>query len=586
MDKDNEIHNSIRQPIVTVAGHVDHGKTSLLDSIRSSSVADDEAGAITQKISFTSFSYEKLKVACPLIDKKGLKLEIPGFLFIDTPGHAAFNNLRKRGGSLADLAIVVVDINEGIKPQTAEVIQILKQNKTPFIVALNKIDRINGWKKVGDELEQSLEMQPSHVRQDFDEKYYTLVSAFQNYGFDPELYYKISDFSKQLVFVPCSAKTKEGIPEILMMLCGLSQRFLKQNLYLGKEAKGVVLEIKKEKNINYIESILYDGVLKVGDEIAIASFDNTYTTKVKAIHKILPLSFKFASESQVSAAAGIRIQICDKIDILPGMPFMTFENIDDAKKEFKKEISGNIELDKKGIIIKADSLGSLEAMLVLLREANIKVVKAGIGNINKVDILSAKANINIDELDAVVLGFNVEIDEETKMLARDITQVKIMTEKVIYKLIENFSLYREEKTKEIEKERMMELAKVAKVEILPQYVFRNSNPAIFGVRILAGKLSSNMEVIDSNDEVIGRIKNIQSEGKSVQEASEGMEVAISIPGLSFDRHLKDVKFLFSQISEKQFKKFRDNKDLLTSNEISALQEIRQIKQNKNNEWGG
>src|SRR5271169_2023499 len=140
------METKIRQPIITVCGHVDHGKTSLLDKIRQSSIQKTEAGGITQKISFTLYPIDMLKKAFPLIDKTGITLDIPGFLFIDTPGHAAFTNLRKRGGSLADLAILVIDINEGIKPQTAEVIQILKLNKTPFIIALNKIDNISGWR--------------------------------------------------------------------------------------------------------------------------------------------------------------------------------------------------------------------------------------------------------------------------------------------------------------------------------------------------------------------------------------------------------------------------------------------------------
>ncbi|MEK6891162.1 MAG: translation initiation factor IF-2 [Nanoarchaeota archaeon] len=576
----------IRQPIVTVAGHVDHGKTSLLDAIRSSSVAEGEAGAITQKISFTAFTAEKLKIACPLIEKKGLQLDIPGFLFIDTPGHAAFNNLRKRGGSLADLAILVIDINEGIKPQTAEVIQILKQNKTPFIIALNKIDKINGWSKIGNEMSESVERQSTHVRQVFDERLYTLIASLQNYGLDPELYYKISDFTKQIAMVPCSARTREGIPEILMMLCGLSQRFLKKQLILGDKAKGVVLEIKKDKNLNYIESILYDGTLRVGDEIAIATFEKPILTKVKAIHVIQPLSFKFKAEERASAASGIRLQLSDRVDILPGMPFMTFDKLGDAEKEFKKEVAGNIELDKKGIIIKADSLGSLEAMLVLLRDVNIKIVKAGIGEINKIDILSAKANLSIDELDAVVLGFNVGLDEEAKELVKELGNIKVLKEEVIYKLIENFQKFRDEKNKEIEKARLMELSRVCKLEVLHQHVFRNSNPAIFGVRIVSGNIISGMEVIDGKNETIGRIKNIQSDGKSVEEAKEGMEVAISISGLSFDRHLKDTKYLYSQISEKQFKKFKDNRDLLSSGEISALQEIKQIKQLRDGSWGG
>jgi len=573
--------DKIRQPILTIAGHVDHGKTSLLDSLRRSSIADKEAGNITQKISFTDFPAQNIKKSCPLIEKYNLAMEIPGFLFIDTPGHAAFNNLRKRGGSLADLAILVIDINEGIKPQTAEVIQILKANKTPFIVALNKLDKIHGWHTFEGEFKDNYLKQAQNVRNDFDERFYTIVGALHQYGFEADLYNKIKDFSKNLAVVPCSAKSGEGIPEIVMMLCGLSQRFLKERLKLGEIAKGVVLEIKKEKTMSYLETILYDGVLKVGDEIAIASFGEPLITKVKAIQVIEPLSFKFKVCDNVKAAAGIRMQIADKLDVLPGMPFMSYVNMEVVKENFKKAVGEAIKTDKNGIIVKADSLGSLEAMIVLLRQTNVNILKVGIGNINKGDLLAAKANLDINPVDAVVLGFNVKIDEETNVPKN----VKIITNEVVYKIIENLSEFREEKSKEIEKERLMQLSRVCKLEILHQYVFRNTSPAIFGVKLSGGKLISGQELISDSGEVIGRVKKIQSENKGVEEANEGMEVAISIPGINFERKLKEQKFLYSNISFKQFKLFRENKDLLSSNEISVLQDIKKIKQLKDESWG-
>src|SRR3989344_4537124 len=373
-----ETKSKIRQQIVTIAGHVDHGKTSILDAIRGSSVVQAEAGGITQKISFTSFPSEALRKACPLIKKYDLNLEIPGFLFIDTPGHAAFTSLRKRGGSLSDLAVLVIDINEGIKPQTAEVLQIMKHNKTPFIIALNKIDKIRGWSRIEEEVKNNIERQPVHAKQEFDEKFYTIVGALNSYGFDSELFYRINDFTKKVALVPCSAKTKEGLAEILMVLCGLSQRFLKERITLGKTAKGIILEMKKEKNMNLIEAILYDGTLSVNDEIAIASFEKPILTKVKAIHEILPLSFKFKSVNCSSAASGIRMQISSKEGVLPGMPFMTYTNETEIAESFK-QLGDSIKPDKKGIIIKADSLGSLEAIILMLKEHNIKFVKAGIG---------------------------------------------------------------------------------------------------------------------------------------------------------------------------------------------------------------
>ena len=325
---------NIRQPIITVCGHVDHGKTSILDSIRKTVVAEGEAGHITQKISFTSYPIEQLKKSCALIESSGIKLNLPGFLFIDTPGHAAFTNLRKRGGSLADLAVLVIDINEGIKPQTAEVIKILKHNKTPFVIALNKIDNISGWRPPSAEvipvgrppqnttgshvekimtLQKNIDSQPQNIKQIFEEKYMTLVGALNSYDFDAELFYNIDDFTKKIALVPCSAKTKQGIPELIMMLCGLSQKYLGNRLALGKEAKGVILEIKKEKSINYIEAILYDGELSKKDEIAIASFEEEpVITKIRILEEIEPLSSKIKPKTNFHASTGLRIHLVSK----------------------------------------------------------------------------------------------------------------------------------------------------------------------------------------------------------------------------------------------------------------------------------
>src|SRR3989338_7866917 len=288
MTPDNKTQQ-IRQPIVTVAGHVDSGKTSILDCFRDSCIQESEAGGITQKISFTKFPLSQIKNTCPLIEKQKIKLDIPGFLFIDTPGHAAFTNLRKRGGSLADLAILVVNIKEGIKPQTAEVIQILKAYKTPFLIALNKIDSISGLKNQKEKsLKESINSQAINVSQEFQEALLTFQGALSENGFESELYHEITDFTKKIAIVPCSAKTHEGIPELLLVLCGLSQKFLKENLTLHEDAKGIILKIKKESSLENIESILYDGTLKVNDEIVIASFNDVIITKIKAIEEILP----------------------------------------------------------------------------------------------------------------------------------------------------------------------------------------------------------------------------------------------------------------------------------------------------------
>jgi len=566
---------------------VDHGKTSILDCFRGTCVQEGEAGGITQKISFTLYPIEQLKKSCPLIEKSGIKLDIPGFLFIDTPGHAAFTNLRKRGGSLADLAVLVIDINEGIKPQTAEVIKILKHNKTPFLIALNKIDNISGWRfseKIEKGLKENIGAQAQNVKQIFDERYMTLIGSLNSHGFDADLFFNIQDFTKKIALIPCSAKTKEGIPELIMMLCGLSQKYLTNKLELNQDAKGIILEIKKEKSTPYAEAILYDGELSKKDSIAIAKFEGEpLITKIRILEEIQPLCARFQPKEKVQASTGLRMQFVEKTEILPGMPFEIYKNnLKELKEKFSKEISENIKIEKQGIIAKADSLGSLEALLTLLQENKIPVVKAGIGNINKTDIISAKANLEINELDAVIIGFNTSVEEDANAIKGNI---KIISEEVIYKLIENLVEFREEKRKEIEKKRLMELATICKAEILHQYIFRNSNPAIFGVKVLGGKLRSGLNLNNEQGEKIGRLKNIQSENKSIEEATENMEVAISIPGVNFERQLKETKFLYSEISESQFRKFKKNKDLLSESEKKILSEIAEIRRQKNNEWG-
>jgi len=558
--------------------------TTILDSIRNTGIAEGEAGGITQKISFTLFPADKVMFRCPLLNKHGIKLDIPGFLYIDTPGHAAFTNLRKRGGSLADLAILVIDINEGIKPQTAEVIEILKHNKTPFIIALNKIDNISGWQNLSEDLKESIDNQAENVKQDFLEKLYRLQGSLHSHGFNAVPYWEVKDFSTKLALVPCSGKTGEGIPELLMMMCGLSQKFLKGRLSLGKQAKGVILEVKKEKSINYIEAILYDGKLKRDDEIAIASFDKVIKSKIRILENVVPLSSKFEPAMEVLAATGIRMQLTTSEKVLSGMPFQTFKSESEIQ-DLSKEVSKEIELDKEGIIVKADSLGSLEALILLLKQENIKINKAGIGPITKTDFISAQTNLETTPLNAIIAGFNVQEDQEVLELSKQNEKIKILKDDVIYKLIENLQEFREQKQNEIKREKLMKLATICKLKILPEHVFHNSNPAIFGVAVEGGTLKRKIALIDNDGKDVAKVKATQVDGKPVEETKKGQEVALSLPGISFDRRLKDTSFLFSNIGEAQFREFKANKDLLSQEEIQILQEIAEIKRREKVTWG-
>jgi len=577
---------NIRQPIVTVAGHVDHGKTSILDKIRGTLIQEGEAGGITQKISFTTLPKEEIqKRAKTTLDKFKIPLEIPGLLFIDTPGHAAFTNIRKRGGSLADIAVLVIDINDGIKPQTAEVLQILKANKTPFVIALNKIDNISGWQTSKSLLSlEAIENQPTNIKLNFEEKFYTIIGSLHSHGITADMYSKIEDFTKAVAIIPCSAKTGEGISEIISMITALSQKFLNDRIQTKELGKGVVLEVKKDKSMNFLECILYDGKLSTSDEIMIASFEKPIQTKIRNIQEAKPLNKGYQSKQEIKAATGIKLQITSKEEILPGMPFqvITKENtIEKITNEFTKEISEEITCDKTGIIIKADSLGSLEALLVLLKETNISILKAGIGPISKKDVYLCNTIEN--EEDKIILGFNVEVAEEIENL-EEYSKVKVLTSEVVYKLIENLEKYKNEKIQEIEKKKLKELPTICKLTVL-DFCFRNTSPAVFGVKIEAGTLKSRERFINRDNKKIGQVKEIQHEKKSVNKIESGKEVAISMPGVNFERQITIGESLYTNLAESEFRKFKKHKNLLSSEEKSILQEVAQIKRRENSTWG-
>jgi len=577
----------IRQPIVTVAGHVDHGKTTILDSIRGTCVAEKEPGKITQKISFTSVPSEIINKNCKsLLEKFKIELEIPGFLFIDTPGHAAFTNLRKRGGSLADLAILVIDINEGIMEQTKESIEVLKASKVPFIIALNKIDAITGWSKKSDSLQESIEKQTDFTKNDFEKKLYRIIHTLNSLGFDSDLFYRVSDFTKQITLIPCSGKTCEGIPELVVMLAGLAQKFLKGKLVLGKEGKGTILEVKKEKGIINIEAILYDGTLTKKDIIVISTLSKAVETKIRALFKALPLGKGFEPVEEVSASAGIRLNLPVTEEIIPGMPFIATketkeEKINELKESLQKELKQVLKLDKEGIIVKAESLGSLEALLFLLRKEGIRIKKAEIGNIKRQDIAMAITNLETNPLETVIVGFNVTLEPDLVVDER----IKIIESDIIYKIVEDLEKWRNEKEIELERQKLADLTMPCKIVVMRNCCFRQSKPAVFGIRVEGGILKSGLILMNEEGKEIDKIKSMQSEAKSVEKAERGKELAISLPKVTFGRQVKENQILYSAINEDEFRKLKENKKYLSQEEIKILQEIANIKRKEKPTWG-
>ncbi|MFH1014270.1 MAG: translation initiation factor IF-2 [Thermoplasmatota archaeon] len=579
----------IRQPIVSVLGHVDHGKTSLLDFIRGSTVVARESGAITQHIGATEVPLDALKTICGHL-LKGKNFTLPGLLFIDTPGHHAFTTLRTRGGSLADIAILVVDITEGFKPQTFESVSILKQYKTPFIIAANKIDRISGWEKNNDLGKKRIESQHIQTKKLFDQHLYEIIGTLYDQGFQADLYYQINDFRKTLGIVPISSKTGEGIPELLMTLVGLAQRFLEEKLHIEKgAAKGTVLEVKEEVGLGTtIDTIIYNGVLKSSDMIAVGTKGEPVITTIKALLKPKPLDEirdpreRFDSVKEVHAACGIKISCPNLVDVVPGAPLRACnEQKDEIIEEIRKQTTVKFDLDEKGIIIKADTIGSLEALIKESREKGIEIRKVDIGNVSKRDITDADATHDV--LNKVIFAFNVKILPEAQEELEK-TKVTIFKHDVIYTIMEQYDEWYHQAKERLEQARRQEFVHPGMIKLIPEYVFRISHPAIVGVRVLSGRIHQDIKLLRDDGTVIGRIKGIQSQNQSVIEAKQGEEVAISIEGVTIGRQVKAGDVLFTDVPEADAKKLRDM-NILNVDERDILEKIIEIKRKTEKFWG-
>ena len=582
----------IRSPVCTVVGHVDHGKSSLLDYIRHSHIVKDEAGAITQAIGASLIPLDTIKKVCgPLLDSLKIKFTIPGLLFIDTPGHAAFTNLRKRGGSLADIAILVVDINEGFKPQTEEAVEILKHKKTPFIVVANKIDLLPGWNSTKDNILKSISNQGQDVQKRLDIKLYEILGKLHEFGFASERFDRVLDYTKEIAIIPVSSKTGEGIPELLMVLTGLAQKYLEGRLEcdINRPAKGTVLEVKEGKGLGVaIDVIIYDGTLKKDDVIVIGGIKKPVVTKVRALFEPMPLSeirdkkARFKQVSSVCAARCLRISAPEIENVVAGMPLMSSskDSLEKTKQEIQKLVSEVIiETDIQGIILKADSLGSLEALIKIFREKNIKIRRASIGNISKKDITEAESNYENDPLKAVVIGFNVSLNDDAKS-----EKVKVFTADIIYKLIENFEKWVDGETKRLEAADIEILVRPCKIKVMPGYVFRQNNPAVVGVEVLEGKIKTNIKLMKDIISLT-TIKSIQSEKKNVSEAEKGKQVAISLDKVTIGRQISEGDILYSVIPENDFRKLKELKKYLAPGEIVILKEIVEMMRKDNELWG-
>jgi len=579
-------------------GHVDTGKTSLLDKIRGSAVQLREAGGLTQQIGASFFPLETLvAITQQLIEGFKADIKIPGLLVIDTPGHEAFANLRRRGGSVADVAILVVDVMHGFENQTYESLEILKARKTPFIVAANKIDRIDGWRSDPEAtFMASYGKQVPLVKEDLDNRLYMMMGTLSREGFRSERFDRVRDFTRDIAIVPVSAKTGEGLGELLAVLIGLTQQYMTDKLQVTADhALGTVLEVKEEVGLGTtINAIVYDGVLRSEDTIVIGGKEGPLTTSIRAILLPQPLDEirdprkRFNAIDEAPAASGVKIAAPNLEDAIPGAPLiavggeMTLER---AQEEVSSELERlRISTDNVGVILKTDTLGSLEAITESLKARDIPIRLADIGDISRREIMEAVSVKYEEPLYGAVLAFNVRPLPDAEREAHD-QRVPIFRNDIIYNLMDEYVRWMEEEREAKARKEFDALVKPGKIEVMEGFVFRRAKPAIFGVRVLNGSITSNTPMINLEGESVGRITQIQDSGEAIPFAEEGKEVAVSMPQPIVGRHIKERDVLLVNVPEKDAKLLREKyPDRLTAGALEALRELTELKREKDLLW--
>ena len=563
----------LRQPIVVVLGHVDSGKTSLLDNIRGTAVQAREVGGITQHIGASFLPVETIKeITGPLYAKLALaEAAIPGLLVIDTPGHEIFANLRTRGGSAADIAIVVVDVNKGFEAQTIESMDILKKRRVPFVVALNKVDMVAGWRTSTRFVSEDVKKQDTSVQTLLDEKIYNVVGMLSRLGYPSEAFWRVKDFTKEVAIVPVSARTGVGMAELLAVLVGLTQQYMGKKLerHTKDAARGIVLESNEETGLGPSANIiLLDGILHQGDSIVVGKRDGAVSTRIKALLLPKPLDEmrdprdKFKQVDEVVAAAGLKITSPDLEGVLAGSPVYVYNNSQRNSKEELDRLKLLIESEVKnaivsntqtsGVVLKCDTIGSLEAIVDLLKKANVAIRMADIGNITRRDVVEAAAVKENDRYLGVLLGFSVKVLEDAQKEAQD-RGVKIFNEQIIYNLVRSYTDWVTYQREHEELILFNELPPICKFQFLKGFMFRRNDPAVFGAEIQVGRLRQKVHVINEEGRKVGTIHQIQESGKAIDEATAGMQVAVSVKEPTIGRQINEGDIFYTDLNSRQAK---------------------------------
>uniref|UniRef100_A0A8C8GE34 Eukaryotic translation initiation factor 5B n=1 Tax=Oncorhynchus tshawytscha TaxID=74940 RepID=A0A8C8GE34_ONCTS len=561
--------DKLRSPVVCVLGHVDTGKTKILDKLRHTHVQDGEAGGITQQIGATNVPLEAIVEQTKMVKNfNNEAIKIPGMLIIDTPGHESFSNLRNRGSSLCDIAILVVDIMHGLEPQTLESINLLKEKKCPFIVALNKIDRLYDWKKSPDtDVVATLKKQKKNTKDEFDERAKAVIVEFAQQGLNAALFHENKDPRTFVSLVPTSAHSGDGMGNLIALLVELTQTMLARRLAHCDELRAQVMEVKALPGMGTtIDVILINGVLREGMTVIVPGVEGPIVTQIRGLllpppMKELRVKNQYEKHKEVCTAQGVKILGKDLEKTLAGLPLLVAHKEDEVavlRDELVRELKqtlNSIKLEEKGVYVQASTLGSLEALLEFLRVSKVPYAGINIGPVHKKDVMKASTMLEHDPQYATILAFDVKVERDSQEMA-DSLGVRVFSAEIIYHLFDAFTKYREDYKKAKQDEFKHIAVFPTKLKILPQFIFNSRDPIVMGVNVEAGVLRQGTPLcVPSKGFVdIGIVTSIEINHKMVDSAKKGQEICIKIepiPGEApkmFGRHFEATDILVSKIT--------------------------------------
>ncbi|KAG7174638.1 Eukaryotic translation initiation factor 5B-like [Homarus americanus] len=588
--------DNLRAPVVCVLGHVDHGKTKILDKLRRTNVQEGEVGGITQQIGATNVPAHGVQRQTHMV--KGFdmsNLNFPGLLIIDTPGHESFSNLRSRGSSLCDIAILVVDITQGLEPQTVESIDLLKKRKTPFVVALNKVDRVFEWESnPAKDIREVIKLQKEPAKNDFDRRTKEIIQALNEQGLNAALFWENPNPRSYVSLVPTSAISGDGMGNLIAMVCDLCQQRLNKRLMFSEELQCTVLEVKTiQGHGTTIDVILVNGRLREGDTIILAGTEGPIVTQIRSLLLPKPLKeirvkgqydefkeipaaqgVKIAARDLEKAIAGLNLQVAyhdDEVDLLK----------DDVDREFKAAMR-SIKVKERGVYVQASTLGALEALLEFFKANSVPYSGIRVGPVVKRDVMKAAAMLEHDPMYAVILAFDVKVEKDAQELA-DKEGVKIFSEETIYHLGDCYVEY----IKDFKKRRQDEFRSVAvfpsRLKIIPTAIFNKRDPIVLGVTVESGILRTGTPLCVPSKEFveIGIVTSMEFDHKNVDLAKKGVDVCIKIepvPGHTpklVGRHFEIEDILVSKISRESINACKDHfRDDLSKTDWKLMAELK------------